>query len=48
MNSIMGQTVLMNVTVGLVHQNVIQSLAVCVNWDGLVPCVIRTLMNVVR
>ena len=41
MNSIMGQTVLMNVTVGLVYQIVIQSLAACVNRDGQVPCVIR-------
>ena len=47
MNSITGQTVLMIVTVGLVHQIVIRSLAACVNRDGLVPCVTRTLMNVV-
>ena len=46
--SITGQTVLMNVTVGLVMQIVIRLPAVCVNRDGLVPCVTRTLMNVVR
>ena len=46
--SITGQTVLMNVAVGLVMQIVIRLPAVCVNQDGLVPCVTRTLMNVVR
>ena len=42
MISITGQTVLTNVTVGLVQQIVIGLLAVCVNRDGLVPCVTRT------
>ena len=48
MISITGQTVLTNVTVGLVQQTVIGLTAVCVNRDGLVLCVTRTLMNVVR
>ena len=42
MISIGGQTVLMNATVGLVMQIVIRLTAVCVNRDGLVPCVTRT------
>ena len=42
MISITGQTVLTNVTVGLVQQIVIRLPAVYVNQDGLVPCVTRT------
>ena len=37
MSIIMVQTVLMNVTVELGHQHVIQSKGVCVKKDGLVP-----------